>query len=95
MGYSLELERRQTWVMTINKTFSEVTMWDPKAHKNWVLKHRINKEERKYLHNYLCPNLEPEDIRKIFEIREAQKKSLASLDEDAKDDYDPWGGLEK
>jgi len=31
--------------MTINKTFDEIIFWDPKAHKNYTLKHRIDPKE--------------------------------------------------
>lgn len=82
--------------MTINKTFDEVTFWEPKAHKHYVLKHRIDKKERQFLHNYLCPNVTKEEAQKIQEIREANRKSKASLDGTKDDDnYDPLAGLAK
>lgn len=42
-------EKKQVWVMTINRTFDEVTFWDAKQHKHYVLKHRIQPEESTYL----------------------------------------------
>lgn len=77
--------------------FDEVTFWAPKAHKHYVLKHRIDRKEVQFLQNYLCPNLTKEDRERIEKIREDQKrKSFASLDntKDA-DDFDPFGGLQK
>jgi hypothetical protein len=63
-------DQKHVWVMTINKTFDEVTFWAPKAHKHYVLKHRIDANEGKYLQNYLCPDLTAADIQRIAEIRE-------------------------
>lgn len=83
--------------MTINKKFDEVTFWEPKAHKNYVLKFRIDKKERPFLHNYLCPNIDDDEAKKIQSIREEQKKSLASLDgtKDGDIDDDPMKGVQK
>jgi len=85
--------------MTINRAFTDVTFWDPKAHKHYKLKHRINPKEKKYLQNYLGPNLTEDDKKKIEKIREGQKKSLMSMgtldgtkDEDMK--FDPFGNIE-
>ena len=50
MGKSAtDSDQKHVWVMTINKTFDEVTFWAPKAHKHYVLKHRIDLKEVKYL----------------------------------------------
>lgn len=96
MGYSPILDKKQVWVMTINKTFDLVTFWEAKAHKHYILKFRIDKKERPFLHNYLCPNITKEESIEIQRIREDQKNSLASLD-GTKDDnnYDPLQGLAK
>ena len=62
MGRMLDgSEKKQMWVMTIDKTWDKVTFWDAKAHKHYELEGRIQKEERKYLEWYLSPFLTQEE----------------------------------
>ena len=73
------LEKRQIWVMTINRTFDTVTFWEPKAHKHYVLRGRIEGKESKYLEAYLSPNLTQEEKDEIDKIREARAKERATM----------------
>jgi len=54
-------DKKQIWVMTINRTFNEVTFWEVKNHKQWVLKGRILKEESKFMEAYLNPIISKEE----------------------------------
>jgi hypothetical protein len=80
------LEKKQVWVMTINRTFDTVTFWEVKNHKHYVLKGRIQKEEIKYLESYMSPNISKEEREKIMKNREFRKamsmaESMGALDE--------------
>ena len=55
--------------MTINRKFDTVTFWDSKQHKNYVLKGRIKREEKKFLEAFLSPNLTAEERIKIDNLR--------------------------
>lgn len=88
---------RQIWVMTINRAFDTVTLWDVKKHDEYVLKGRIKEGEEKYLKHYLSPKLTDEEKKKFKAEREANK-SLATLgDDDAKSEFDGAnaGGFEE
>lgn len=66
MGKSTDgQEKRQVWVMTIDRTYTDVTFWEVKNHKHYVLKSRILKEERESMQQYLCPVLTDEE-KKAF-----------------------------
>lgn len=67
--------------MTINRTFDQVTFWEPKNHKHYVLKGRIEPEQSKYLEAYLSPTLTPEDREEIDRIREKQKAARETIGE--------------
>mmetsp|Transcript_35916 Transcript_35916/g.55149 ORF Transcript_35916/g.55149 Transcript_35916/m.55149 type:complete len:316 (-) Transcript_35916:1188-2135(-) len=79
-------EKRQIWVMTINRTFDTITFWEPKTHKHYVLRGRIEGKEAKYLEAYLSPNLTPEEKEEIDKIREMRAKERATLGTIGEDD---------
>ena len=62
IGKTAELiERKTLWVMTINRTYDTITFWEAKNHKHYVLKHRIDPAESKYLKQYLSPSISAEE----------------------------------
>eukprot|EP00919_Chromeraceae_sp_WS-2016_P014337 GHVR01033723.1.p1 GENE.GHVR01033723.1~~GHVR01033723.1.p1 ORF type:complete len:270 (+),score=49.81 GHVR01033723.1:506-1315(+) len=74
-------EKRQIWIMTINRTFDEITFWEPKNHKHYVMRGRIEPDQSKYLEAYLSPTLTPEDREEIDRIREKQKAARETIGE--------------
>jgi hypothetical protein len=49
------------WVMTISRDFETVIFWDPKQHKNYILKGRIKVDQKEFLEAYLSPTLDAEE----------------------------------
>jgi hypothetical protein len=73
-GMSADQLERQIWVMTIDKNFKEITFWDVKQHKNYVLKGRVKKEEFKYLGAYLSPKITKDEREQIKLNREMRRQ---------------------
>jgi hypothetical protein len=51
---------RKVWVMTLNRAYDEVTFWDVKQHKNYILKGRVRRNEVQFLEAYLSPDISKE-----------------------------------
>jgi len=62
-------DKKQIWVMTINREYNKVTFWDVKKHQNWDLVGRIKKTEVKFLKEYLSTNLKEEERQKIAQYK--------------------------
>lgn len=54
-GQAADGIEKKVWVMTINDTYEDVTFWDVKQHKHFILKGRIQKAEKKFLKSFLTP----------------------------------------
>ena len=65
--------------MTINREWDEITFWEVKNHKSYILKGRIKEGQEKYLAAYLAPDLTPEDKIELAKMRAAQKAAFESM----------------
>ena len=101
MGKQLDgSDKRQIWVMTINRTWDMITFWDAKAHKHYNLKGRITESERNYLEWYLSPKLtqaEKDELMAERARRKAERSMRMTLGTEGSvlEDAGGAGGLEE
>ena len=61
-------DKRQVWVMTIDRSYTDITFWEVKSHKHYVLKGRILKDVKESMQQYMCPVLTDEE-KKAFQAQ--------------------------
>ena len=62
--YKAQLEKQAVWVMTLDKEFKDVTLWNPVKHTEILLTERINKDQIQNLKAYLTPHKYQKDCEK-------------------------------
>ena len=62
------------WVMTLSKTYDEVTFWDVTQSAKYVLVGRVNEDEELNLQGYLSPALSDAEKKQVEKLRELQRQ---------------------
>ena len=73
MGRQKDSELPLSWVMTINKTYDEVTFWDASVQAKYVLKGRVAEGEEGFLKAYLKPKVSEKERNEFAEERERRR----------------------
>ncbi|TNV87010.1 hypothetical protein FGO68_gene4983 [Halteria grandinella] len=75
------------WVLTFNKTFDQLTFWEPTLPKKWVLDGRISQDQCTLLEGYLSPNLTEEE-KKELQVRREQKRQEQKTQDQENDEME-------
>jgi len=65
--------------MTIDRSYTDITFWEVKSHKHYVLKGRILKDAKESMQQYMCPVLTDEEKKAFQAERDDAKATLMTL----------------
>lgn len=79
LGTLKDLKKPHAWVMTLNKTYDEVTFWEVNQPRKFTLVGRIDEGEDKSLQAYLSPNLTDVEKKQIEEQRKIKRQESSIM----------------
>lgn len=74
LGKLRETGQPHTWVMTLNRTYDQVTFWETAAEKKYVMMGRVVEGQERNLQAYLSPNLTEAEKKQIEKERELKRQ---------------------